>query len=222
MQPRRQSRGVGIPVQHVEGRRALAHQVVVDPVVPDQIVGAQPGEHLGQVLALEHAARAAERACDVERLQVGEQAHRAVGDAVDVEDRHQQREAARPVDSLGRQVGEQRRRRDAARAGAQHVHLRRTRDFARHAHRVFERQHVGLQTPGRFAGARVEPADHVDREALLHQELDQAAAWRQIPDVVLVDLRRHDEQRRAMHRGRLRPVLDQLELRDCGRSRRPR
>ena len=34
--------------EDVEGRRLLAQQVVVDPVVPDQVVGPQPGEDLGQ------------------------------------------------------------------------------------------------------------------------------------------------------------------------------
>ena len=33
-----------VPVENVERRRRLAHQVVVDPVVPDQVVGPEPGE----------------------------------------------------------------------------------------------------------------------------------------------------------------------------------
>src|SRR6266568_3604026 len=37
-----QARRVVIPVEHVKGCRILADQVIVDPVVPDQIVGAQP------------------------------------------------------------------------------------------------------------------------------------------------------------------------------------
>ena len=52
MEGRRQARGVGVPEQDVEGRRVVAEQVVVDPVVPDQVVRAQPGEdarHLGAV-----------------------------------------------------------------------------------------------------------------------------------------------------------------------------
>src|ERR1022692_2656087 len=40
--------GVGVPVQDVERRRGLSLQVVVDPVVPDQVVGPEPGEHLGE------------------------------------------------------------------------------------------------------------------------------------------------------------------------------
>src|SRR3990167_11392956 len=41
-----QARGVVVPVEDVEHRRFIAEQVVVDPVVPDQVVGAHPGEHL--------------------------------------------------------------------------------------------------------------------------------------------------------------------------------
>src|SRR4029079_18111134 len=48
--------GVLIPVQDVERRRLLAEVVVVDDVVPDHVVRAQPGEHAGQRLAVEVAA----------------------------------------------------------------------------------------------------------------------------------------------------------------------
>ena len=48
VQPGGHPGGVGVPVEDVEGRRRLALQVVVDPVVPDQVVGPQPGEHLRQ------------------------------------------------------------------------------------------------------------------------------------------------------------------------------
>jgi len=40
MQSGGQARRVVIPVEHVEGCRVLADQVIVDPVVPDQVVGA--------------------------------------------------------------------------------------------------------------------------------------------------------------------------------------
>src|SRR5262249_10471296 len=48
-------RGVGVPVQDVEGRRLTALQVVVHPVVPDQVTGAQPGEDLGQLAPVQVA-----------------------------------------------------------------------------------------------------------------------------------------------------------------------
>ncbi|CRI74747.1 Uncharacterised protein [Chlamydia trachomatis] len=50
-----QARVVVVPVQDVERRRFLAQQVIVDPVIPDQVVGAHPGKHLGHVAAIQHA-----------------------------------------------------------------------------------------------------------------------------------------------------------------------
>ena len=43
--------GVGVPEEDVEVRRRLALQVVVDPVVPHEVVGPQPGEDLGAAAA---------------------------------------------------------------------------------------------------------------------------------------------------------------------------
>ena len=57
VQPGRQVGGVVVPVQDVEYGRALAQQVVVDPIIPDQVVGAQPREHLRQLLSLQHSFR---------------------------------------------------------------------------------------------------------------------------------------------------------------------
>ena len=57
MQARGKPRRVGVPVENVKRRRLVAQQVVVDPVVPDQIIRAHPGEHLGHVLPVQHAAR---------------------------------------------------------------------------------------------------------------------------------------------------------------------
>src|SRR5271166_1977336 len=51
----RQPGRIGVPVKDVEGRRRVAEQVVVDPVVPDQVVRPHPGEHAGQVLSVEYA-----------------------------------------------------------------------------------------------------------------------------------------------------------------------
>ena len=48
--------GVGVPEQDVERRGIPALQVVVDPVGPDQVVGPQPREHLGQTSPVEIAA----------------------------------------------------------------------------------------------------------------------------------------------------------------------
>jgi hypothetical protein len=45
-----------VPEQHVEGGRPLAEQVVVDDVVPDQVVRSQPREHAAERSAVEVAA----------------------------------------------------------------------------------------------------------------------------------------------------------------------
>src|SRR4030095_11495614 len=51
MQTGGQPRRVVVPVEHVEGRRRVTEQIVVHPVVPDQVVGAPPGEHGRQLRA---------------------------------------------------------------------------------------------------------------------------------------------------------------------------
>jgi len=55
VQAGRQPDAVLVPVQDVERGRVLAEQVVVDEVVPDQVVGTQPREHARHVLARQHA-----------------------------------------------------------------------------------------------------------------------------------------------------------------------
>jgi hypothetical protein len=48
-------RGVGIPVQQIEGVGILAQQVVVHHEIPDQIVGAQHAEYAGHLAAVQIA-----------------------------------------------------------------------------------------------------------------------------------------------------------------------
>ena len=60
-------------------------------------------------------------------------------------------------------------------------------------------------------GARVAPRDAEHLVALADEVLDQAAAGCQVDDVVLVDRRRDDQQRRRVDLRRGRLVLDQLE-----------
>jgi hypothetical protein len=55
MQTDGQSRRVVVPVEDVESRRRVAEQVVVHPVVPDQVVGPHPGEHARQLLSFDDA-----------------------------------------------------------------------------------------------------------------------------------------------------------------------
>ena len=53
-----QVRLVVVPGQDVERRRCIAHQVVVDPVVPHELVGPHPGEHRTQRPGVEDAGAA--------------------------------------------------------------------------------------------------------------------------------------------------------------------
>lgn len=56
MQLRRQPGRIVVPVKDVKSRRCVAQQVVVDPVVPHQIVGSHPGKDAAHFLACQHAA----------------------------------------------------------------------------------------------------------------------------------------------------------------------
>ncbi len=80
---------VVIPVEHIEGRRVVADQVVIDPIVPDQIVGAQPGEHACHFLTLDHPSQARGLPGSRDRFLRGKQPHRRLD--VGIEHRHQER-----------------------------------------------------------------------------------------------------------------------------------
>ena len=70
---------------------------------------------------------------------------------------------------------------------------------------------VGVEVPVALGGRGVAPAHGEVRDRRLHHVLDQAAAGRDVGDVVLVDLRRDGDQRPGRHRLGLRRVLEQLE-----------
>ena len=55
MQRRWEGGGIGVPRHHVEGRGLVTQEVVADPVVPDEVVGAQRGEEPEQHAAVEGA-----------------------------------------------------------------------------------------------------------------------------------------------------------------------
>ncbi|MNQ83859.1 hypothetical protein D3C85_989610 [compost metagenome] len=76
---------------------------------------------------------------------------------------------------------------------------------------LLERPYIARQPPLAMAGVRVAPAHHEHLQAVLQRVLDEALARRQIEDVVLVDLRRHDQQRPRVLLLAHRLVLDQLE-----------
>ncbi len=70
---------------------------------------------------------------------------------------------------------------------------------------------VGVEVPVALLGRRVAPADREVRDARGDRALDEAAAGRQVGDVVLVDLRRDDHERSLVDPRRRLLVLDQLE-----------
>ena len=182
---------VGVPEEDVERRRVLAQQVVGDPVVPDQVVRAQPREHARERAAVEVAlARGLgdRRAPPCARSMNAP----AVPAFALVEHADAERQAGDPV--LLARRGEVARRRvdehDAARAQAQHVRAVGARDRLDRVERLEHRAGVGVEVPVGVALVRVAPGDREHLLALLDRVLDHAAARREVGDVVLVDHRR--------------------------------
>ena len=99
----------------------------------------------------------------------------------------------------------------AARAVAREVHALGAGDRAHGVDRLERAVRVGVQPPVAVLGVRVAPGEREHLLALAHQVLDHAALGREVDEVVLVDHRRHDQQRLLAHRRRLRRVPDQLE-----------
>ena len=211
VEPGGQPRGVVVPVQQVESRRRVAHQVVVDPVVPHQVVGPHPREHAAHLLALQHALHARGALGGDHRLGRGEETELRL--VAHVEHRHHQRGGVHDAAAARRQVAHQRGHRHRAGAGAVQVHVVAAGDLADRVDGLDQRGDVGVHVPVALRRGRVAPAHHEHLHALAHQVLDDAAARRQVEDVELVDLRRHDELRPRVHRLGGGRVLDQLEHR---------
>ena len=210
VQPRRHPGGVGVPEQDVERRRLLAEQVVVDPVVPDQVAGPEPGEHLGERPSVEVAPATRHRLGRGGRRLV-DQRGRGAGLGV-VQHGDQQGERGQPVLPPGRgQVRRGNAGDDAARADAGDGRAVRPGDPPGGVHRLQDRGDVRVHSPVRVPGIRVPPGDHEHLLALPDEVFDQAAARRQVQRVVLVDRRRHDQQRDLPDLVGRRRVLDQLE-----------
>ena len=212
MQARGHPGGVRVPEQDVERWRRASEQVVVDPVVPDQIVRTQPGEHLGQRTAVQVAARPGCSRGQPHSPLVDHGAGQARLRLVQHGDHEGER--GEPVLLAGvRQVRSHHRSDDAAGAGSHECGLLAPGDPRRRVHGVQDSLPVGVEVPGRVPGVRVAPGDHEHLQAAAGQVLRHAPSGRQVHHVVLVDRRRHDQQRDLPHRGRGRAVLDQLEHR---------
>ena len=202
---------VDVPGEHVEGWRVLAQEVVVDPVVPDQVVRSQPGEHLRQLtpssMPFDWLDRRAASSTGPDMRVPNGRWHRPV------EDRD---EKARRVDAAvadRSEVPHQRGARHAAGAHAEQIEVVRTGDLERGVARLEQRREVGVEVPIALFGARIAPADEEHLMARLHEVFDEAAAWREIEHVVAVDLRRHDEDRTCADVLGRRCVLDEFEHR---------
>ena len=205
------------------GGRGLSLQVVVDPVVPDQVIGPEPGEHLGEGAPVHVAAGAGGEHRRLRGPLVHQRDCRAR--LRHVQQRHAQAQAGDLIELPGRaQVRADHRGQDAAGAQADDVDLGGLGDLARRAHRLQHGIAVGVQIPVPGSPAGIAPGDHEYLISLRDEEFEHAAAGREVGDVVLVDHRRDHEQRELVHGGRGRLVLD--ELADVGaghhRSRRHR
>ncbi|MNM83477.1 hypothetical protein D3C81_955390 [compost metagenome] len=205
----RQARGVVVPEQDVEHRRFVAEQVVVDPVVPDQVIGAHPGEHLGHVAAFQHTGLVRLALGRFERLFVDEQRDLVVHGRVEYAD--QQGQGIDLVLAKRCIVADQRGAGDAARAGAEYVQILAAGDRQDRIDRFLERIDVGRQAPFALGLGRVAPADDECLLVRAQAEARQAFLRAQVEHIELVDLRRHHQQRAGMHLFGDGPVLDQLQ-----------
>ena len=174
VQSGRHPRRVGVPVEDVEGRRVLAQQVVVDPVVPDQVIGPQPREHSGQ--------RAAVQVAPAGRVGHRRGRHGGVGQGPGgpgpgvVEHAHAQREPGEAVLPAGRrQVRRHGGQHDAAGAQAQGVHGVGAGDLLDRVQRVEHGLRVGVQAPVGVALVGIAPGDGEDLLAGADEVLDHAA-----------------------------------------------
>ena len=204
-----QVRLVRVPGQDVEGGRLVAHQVVVDPVVPDQVVRPHPGENRRHRLTVHHPHGPGAPGGEAQQWLGIEHPDLAVRRPI--EQRHSETGGADSAVADGRKVVEHGGRRDAARTQPEDMHLARAGDVLHRVQRGDDRPAVGIQVPVPVLLARVAPGDREDLQTLLGGELDQRPARRQIHEVVLVDLRGNYDDRNLLHGRSLRAVLQEFE-----------
>ncbi|MCY1421528.1 hypothetical protein D9M71_371860 [compost metagenome] len=99
----------------------------------------------------------------------------------------------------------------AAGAGAHQVDFLAAGDGAAGVQGFFQCLHVSRQAPFAVARIGIAPAHHEHLQAVLQGVLDEALLRREIEDVVLVDLRRHHQQRTQVLLLAHGLVLDQLQ-----------
>ncbi|SAL07903.1 hypothetical protein AWB81_08397 [Caballeronia arationis] len=221
VQLRRKACRVVVPVENVEGRRRLAEQIVVDPEVPDEIVGSHPGENATDFLAFQHTLGHAVLFGHLYGLGRGKEPELRLGGIV--QHRHHQRGRIDCLLTAACQMAEQRGDRHRTGACAMQVDIRVAGDVAHRLDRFDERGDIRVHVPVAVLLGGIAPAHGEHLKLVLHQILDDALVRSQIEDVELVDLRRHDQLRASVDvRGRWR-VLNEFEdlvtKHDCtGRS----
>ncbi len=206
---RRHARGIGIPVQQVEGHRLLALEVVVDHIRPDQVVRSHQVERVRHLAAVEIAALghlALERR---DLLLVGK--HLEVARIGEVDLARKKRRGGNPVIALGRHVGERDGKQRAADAIADCMHLAFAGCLLDRAERR-ERALVDVILE-RLLGEMlvgIDPRDDEHGQALIDAPFDEGFLRREIEHVELVDPGRHDQDRPLEHRRCGWLILDKL------------
>ncbi|KPC03389.1 Uncharacterized protein AC506_1899 [Pseudomonas syringae pv. maculicola str. M6] len=205
-----EARGVVVPVQNVERRRRFAQQIIVDPVRPDQVIGAHPGKYPAHLAAFQYASLVGAALGGFQCLFIDEQRGRAIDLAVQQAD-HVGRAGNTACLAFDLQVAQQRGDGQTACASAHQIDLTRAADRPADIHRLLGRLDITGQPPFAMTDIRVAPTDDECRQAVLEGVLHKAVGRAEIEDVVLVDLRWHDQYRSAELLLAHRPVLDQFE-----------
>ena len=205
----RQACGVVVPEQDVEHRWLVAQQVIIDPVVPDQVVGAHPGEYLGHVAALQHACLVRMALGRFQRLLVHKQRH--LGIQGSVQHAYQQGQGVDLLLSQRRVVAQQRRAGDATGAGSEHIHVFATGNRRDHIDRFLERLDIGRQPPFALGLGGVAPTDDKSLLPIAQAEARQALIRAQVEYIEFVDLRWHYQQWALVYLLGDGLVLDQLQ-----------
>ena len=159
MQPRREPRRVVVPVEHIKGRRRISKQIVVHPVVPDQVVRPHPGEHACQFLSFDNAGETRGTLGGNDRFRRNEHAGRRILRHRHVEHAHRHGGAVNLGFAARSKVREEGRRDDAAGARAPDVDVCTARHIADDVHGLLHRPDIGVEPELALGGSRVLPAD---------------------------------------------------------------
>ena len=208
MQPRRQVRAVHAPGKDVEARRLLAHEEIVGPVVPHQVIRAHPREHIGEIAGGKNALGGGASPPQAQHALGLECTDRRLG--VEVEQHHAERGGVHSLVAPLRHHGQHQGSQDATRAHAQRVELVAAADLADHVDPVEQSLDIVVDAPVALLRAGIAPTGDEHRHAARDGVLHEAALRRQVHEVVLAD-RRHDQQSRSLgHLRRGRLVLENL------------